>query len=250
MSTNVTKPLLADSFIDLATLTASTEDASHADDLAVDNDRDTYWESEGSDDVTAETFELDFGQTVDVDFMALIGINLKAFIFQYWTGAAWSAFTSGTFTGHTNDYAIVKESASVQTDKVRIYMTTTQVADSEKQISEILFGEVLLETWYDEFRDRDVDKAGHHRLAEKGNMDSWYEWRKRGWEIRLDHKSLSEVAILRTLKDDREEFIWYPEPEMYPDQVFLTEWMNRWDRRYSAKTKAPGSTLRLQLEEK
>ena len=105
------------------------------------------WQSSGSDDLTTETYQLDFGSSYDVDRVIIKKHNFKAFTIKYWNGASWTHFanvvtaegtqtniTETTNTKTTNYY----EFDSVSTEKILISVDTTQTVDAEKYAYEVI----------------------------------------------------------------------------------------------------------------
>ena len=109
------------------------------------------WISIGSDDVTTETLEIDFGALYDIDRLLLVKHNFKNFQVEYdnsgWTDFANVVTKEGTQaniqeTGNTkvNSYY---EFDSVNTQKIRISMDTTLVVDDEKELFEVVATEEI-----------------------------------------------------------------------------------------------------------
>ncbi len=106
-----------------------------------------WWESVGSDDVTTETYQLNFGASKDIDRLILKRHNFKNFFVKYWNGAAWTHFANVvtkegtqaniTETGNTKTTSYY-EFTEVSTDKILISIDTTQAVDAEKYIYEII----------------------------------------------------------------------------------------------------------------
>lgn len=249
MAITINQPMIADNFTDTVTPTASTSHADHAAVDGIDNDKLTYWGSDGSDDLTQEEYLMTLSASKSVDFIYLWGMNFKQFKVQYWTGAAYADIADTVKTAWTDSYFVIRLDSPIASDKFKLVIDTTQVANAEKKLTEAILGGHRLNIWYDEFKTKDIELAGVHRLA-KGRADQWQEWQKDGWTIELQNISLADIAILNALKDEYEDFVWYPEPELYPDGVFLVEWMNKYGRKYTSKFKGAGSTIELKLEEK
>lgn len=110
------------------------------------------WESSGSDDLTTETYELNFGDSYDIDRLILNRHNFKAFTVEYWNGAAWTDFanvvtkegTQATVTETVNTKTTsYYEFDSVNTEKIRLSIDTTQTVDAEKYIYELIATEEI-----------------------------------------------------------------------------------------------------------
>lgn len=105
----------------------------------------TQWSSNGSDDSTTETIEVDFGVAVDVDFIQLLNFNWKAFTIKYdvaGTPTDFSVPIAETVNAEVNSL-IYDGFTPVSTQKIYIEIDSTIVADAEKVIGELLISKVL-----------------------------------------------------------------------------------------------------------
>jgi hypothetical protein len=126
-----------------------------------DLDSDTFWASIGSDDTTTETIDFDFGGNIDITRIHLKEMNWKEFKIEYWDGASWaditildsclsSTYGKGVYGNIEYDNTTIDFEHNnmtsryfefdITTDKIRISITKTIVADEEKQINEIYLG--------------------------------------------------------------------------------------------------------------
>jgi hypothetical protein len=107
---------------------------SNTDNLLDGNTR-TFWMSEGSDDSTTETIELEVTYEVPFDTIFLIGTNIKAGEAFYWNGSAYVSIAA--WSSHLESRKI--DLASEQTQlKIKIEGTTTDIANTEKRIAQII----------------------------------------------------------------------------------------------------------------
>lgn len=136
--------------VDGATIAASVSGDILAE-YAIDKNPITFWTSIGSSDATTEELIVQFtSQTFDR--LILQNHNFKGFNVQYWTGAAYGHFAAVvgldgskaniTETAFADDTAYY-EFTPVTTTRLRIQCNTTQVADAQKFISQIIFTEEL-----------------------------------------------------------------------------------------------------------
>lgn len=118
---------------------------------AIDKNPITFWTSIGSSDATTEELIVQFtSQTFDR--LILQNHNFKGFNVQYWSGAGYSHFAAVvgldgalsniTETAFADDTAYY-EFTPVTTTRLRIQCNTTQVANAQKFISQIIFTEEL-----------------------------------------------------------------------------------------------------------
>ena len=178
------------------------------------------WESVGSDDLTTETYTLEFGADYDIDRIILKRNNFKAFTVKYWDGAAYVHFanvvtaegtqaniTETTNTKSTNYY----EFTSVNTGKIQISVDTTQVADEEKHLYECIATEEIgtFEGYpgyvgtFDKKRSRKNALTGRVAVSIFGES---FKCRLRfsGYPTEADH------TIVNTLWELDKEFLIYP----------------------------------------
>jgi hypothetical protein len=128
-----------------ATIVASSGDASSA--RAMDRNPITYWRSVSSSDLTTETLTITFSESITIDRLLLIDHNWKAFNVKYDVAGTYTHFagvtgisgsktniTETTFAYDTAYY----EFTPVTTTSIQISITSTQVANAEKYISQII----------------------------------------------------------------------------------------------------------------
>lgn len=103
----------------------------------------TAWMTTESTDAANTEILLEYGDFRDIDSILLVGHNLKNYEIEYWTGLVWANVTKAsdnTAVAPTDDdqdttfYLINK----VNTDKMRIIIYGTQVADSDKRIQQLI----------------------------------------------------------------------------------------------------------------
>lgn len=133
--------------------TASVSSGGDTRDAIRDRRRHTRWESAESDDLTAETVTIDFGDDpITIDRLILRRHNWKAFNVQYWNGSAWTHFANvvtkeGTQTNITETVSTKSTSyyefTAVSAYKVRCTVTTTQTVDAEKYLYELVITEEI-----------------------------------------------------------------------------------------------------------
>jgi len=105
----------------------------------------TQWSSTGSDDMTTETIEIDFGVAVNVDFIQLLNFNWKAFTIKYDVASTPTDFSTPIAeTNNTEVNSLIFDSFTpISTQKIYIEIDSTVVADQEKVIGELLISEIL-----------------------------------------------------------------------------------------------------------
>jgi len=115
---------------------------------AIDLNPITYWKSVGSSDSTTETLTLTLDGTHTISRLFLLDHNFKGFNIQYDVAGTWTDFTnvvgiSGSLGGGIVESAFSQNTAyyeftPVTTSKIRIRVTTAQVANAEKYVSQIV----------------------------------------------------------------------------------------------------------------
>jgi len=103
----------------------------------------TAWMTTDSTDAAGTVIDINYGDFKDIDSIFLLGHNLKDYKIEYWTGLVWSLVTlaiDNTTVAPTNDtnsssfYYI----NSVNTDKIKITINGTQIADADKRIQQLI----------------------------------------------------------------------------------------------------------------
>ncbi len=117
-------------------------------DYMLDTNPITSWNSVGSSDIVTETLTIRFGFESEINRILLINHNFKAYTIQYWNGSTYVDFSnvykltgtvqsSITETVNANDTSYY-EFDTVTTTIIKITITTTQVANDEKYIFQVI----------------------------------------------------------------------------------------------------------------
>lgn len=126
-------------------ITASTGQV--ATPYAIDRNNFTYWRSVSSNDTITETLEVDFPSMITIDRLLFLDINWKGFTVKYDVAGTWTNFASvigidGGISTITEtafaDNTAYYEFTQVTTGKILISITTTQTANQEKYVSQII----------------------------------------------------------------------------------------------------------------
>ena len=112
-------------------------------DLMRNRQNDNGWATTGSSDAGNTELIVEFGESHNIDCIFFVGMNWKAYTAQYWNGAAWTNF--GTPIAETVNASAVKlhEFAAVDTEKIRIVITGTFVADADKVCAQIVVTQAI-----------------------------------------------------------------------------------------------------------
>lgn len=117
--------------------------------LALNRSNTSGWITTGSVDADNTTFTVDMVNSHIVDQILLVGHNFKAFTVKYWDGAAYQAFSPAinetTNTATTNRFSVT----SVETTKLQVRITGTQVVNSDKRLAQFIATELIgrLNAW-------------------------------------------------------------------------------------------------------
>lgn len=200
-------------------LVSVTTNSAHRNNL---RDRKTYtrWTSSGSNDATTETITIDFGASYAIDRLLLVKNNFKAFTVQYWNGSAWTDFasvvtkegTQATVTETTNTKTTnYYEFTEVTTDQIKVTITTTQTANAEKYVGEVIATkEVGTLTGYPVqtlgFEKNQIKKE---TLGGRPKFSILDESFSTTFDF-TNYPTAADHTIIQTLWDGNEEFLIYP----------------------------------------
>lgn len=228
---------------------------------AYDRDKLSQWSSSGANsDSTPVTIEVDFFEgTVAIartfDTIILINHNLKNYTVDYWNGTAWVNII--TTTADVTPVATLYNSfGSIGATKIRIVMNSTQTANLEKVIGEIVCAALQLDMGIDlstySVTYRQKVKS---LLMGDGSMHQalvfWSPYRSEKYEAKVgfENLSLSNVASLAAIKEAGAPFLWYPESSTRPDDIYFVHWANPLTWKYSSLYKTSGVDVSLDFKE-
>lgn len=195
---------------DFVTVTASEGDATA--DRVLNRSNLDGWVTEGSQDSSNTTFEIDLVDTREIDSILLAGHNFKSFKVEYWTGAAWAAFSPAIDeTAETADGSFF-EVASVSSSKVKLTVRGTQTADDDKILKQFIVTRKIgqLDAWpviKSPKLDRDLRK--NKMLSSKLHLVESVET----YSAKLDVKILkldADLELIETLYEMNEGFLFWP----------------------------------------
>jgi len=234
---------------------------------AYDMTRTSKWVSLGSDDSTTETydarlFEGSAQSTRAVDFVALLGINLKNFKLEYSSndGSTWA--TLGTdysvgvnnFTGEDHIITLV---TAVDINRIKLTAYKTQTADQDKEVGELLVCALRLQPTSGLFRYKKSfrDNVKSIQMAD-GTLDYTYVFRSDdSFEIygaSVEWRGISQAQrdLMRAIKASPEPFVWYPEPGDVKADAFLCRIVpDSYDEEYVSKYRGAGYAISFSVEE-
>ena len=97
----------------------------------------TVLSSVGSDDLTPEVWEFEFGGSLSISAVHIGNHNLKEFSLQYWSSTAFVDFSPAVSTTTNSSFYNFISDLGVFTDRIKITMNKTMVADQEKSIGSL-----------------------------------------------------------------------------------------------------------------
>ena len=177
------------------------------------------WISIGSSDIVTETIEIDFGALYDIDRLVLVRHNFKNFKVEY-DNAGWQDFTNvvtkeGTQaniqeTNNTKETSYY-EFTSVNTQKIRVSIDTTQTVNAEKYIYEVIATEELgtltgYPVYNQSFSRNAIKKQTARGRAKYSILDESYTV-----NLSFDHyPTAADHTIILGLWNGLKEFLIYP----------------------------------------
>lgn len=191
-----------------------------------DGDPSGAWNSLSSSDATTETITVALYQGAlqtarSIDFIALLNINLKAFVLEYSAdnGATYASVTGGTQTVYASGDLILSLSSPISANKLRLTMTTTQVANAEKSIGQFV---AALGTFQfaKGMTSYDPEWIESEMLLEMANKTKSYahiyrsdnSYESYAAAVAFRFNTAAERTSVRAVKNSPDPFLWYPLP--------------------------------------
>lgn len=168
-----------------------------------DRRAETQWVSSVGDDTVIEILEFDFknnsGGSVlrALDRIIIINTNIKSMAASYKDqDGNWQAISTGTITGNTAVSLLIELPTPVTASAVKIFLYTTQTANSPKAIGELKICKSICElgAWI-EFERTITSKSGDYYLA-NGALVSWREYSKTAGAFNLGRITKAQRDIL------------------------------------------------------
>jgi len=109
----------------------------------------TAWITTGSVDADNTYIEIDFADAVTLTDIILLKHNFKAYTIQYWTGLAYTDFSTAISETSNSDVNKHHNFDSVITTKIKLTITGTMVADDDKYLYQFIATDRIgqLESW-------------------------------------------------------------------------------------------------------
>jgi hypothetical protein len=223
---------------------------------AIDRDKASLFKSSGANsDSTDVVVEVTFPEARTIDRLVLVNSNVKSCTIKYWNGSAFASWGSGSaLTG--ND--VVTLSPQRTTLKLQITLSTTIVANQEKQVGEVIACESLVDFGraFDSLTWNGRDTAKKITLGDGTLHQSYLRFSSNrrtkvmlSGAITLISGYDATLALIEAAIESGDPFYLYPEPTARPDRIYLGFWNGALRHRYRDKYKGGGVTLDLDFAE-
>ena len=204
-----------------STITASTGTAST---VIYDRNLNTKWQSVGSNDGIIETITINFNSNKTMSRLILLNHNIKSL--ELWQGAV-KVFEQGDIA-QNHFYGSFDPFTAAE---VVLKLKTTQVANQEKYVSEIILAEhyYTLENNPAAIEYRNGEKAKGIELAD-GTQKFWKIEGSDRTGLTLTFKGITDVMCsqLEAIKKTKymQPFLLYLLPDSHPQDLYLMNWIN------------------------
>lgn len=113
-------------------------------DLIRNRSNNSGWLTTNSDDTANTEILVDLVDVLNVDMVGLIRHNFKDFTIEYFDEDLLSYETFESFTDNTESSNISESATTISTSKIKITINSTQVADADKVLRQLVITEKLL----------------------------------------------------------------------------------------------------------
>jgi hypothetical protein len=224
-----------------------------------DTDRLTQWGTTGAaSDTTMATVDIVFydgtvATNRDIDTILLANHNFKDWKLQTWTGTTWT--DTLTVTGDSGSTTL-RSFSLVNTSKIRLSCTATQTPNQEKALAELVVTKLILTfpvamAGYT-VRPRQRAKTltfGDGSMAQVITNYTSYKSQKYECNAQFTFVPVSTWSTLSLLKESGRQFLWYPEPDDDPSNMYQVAWTSSLGRKYSTLYKGAGLDISMDLIE-
>ncbi len=231
---------------------------------AIDYDRNTKYESTGSNDSTTEYLDITF-YTADgehesrtLDKLILLNTNVKYFKLykNNWNGSGWDGWVEVLSVTNNADSSLIESFTQISTYRVKLEMYTTIVANQDKYVGEFIVTSLLYEATMpmDVFNIKDIQDKNIQRLYD-GTAQMVVFYNKWAASIEFHQISKTELNNLKDIYDLNTAFIVILEPYDYngdydkPEECYRVIWTSAWEQKYYTNVKGAGYNVKLTLEE-
>lgn len=178
--------------------------------------------------------------------------NFKEWSISYWNGSSWTSLASQSNDSLSNRYI---SWGYIPVDRIRIDIVSTQSANQEKSIGEIVLCGVTntppdlssYDTkWREKTKEIVLGDGSIHRVITRAvsGRNGRYEAR-----CRWSYLTKAQRDDLKILKESGQPFMWQPESVNVPEEMYYVHWTNAWDDKYMSNYKGAGYEVEMDLKE-
>ena len=177
----------------------------------VDRDPFTRYQSSGAnDDLITVELTVDFLQDRFISDLILVDTNLKDFELQQWDSGSMSYVTVLTETANTAN-TVYKTFTGLTTDKVKLKMNKTIVADQEKYLNLFIITSEIGQLEYRPFPRPDHDGNIIENKMIDGKSKFVFNQIQHNFEIEFSgYTNINDRQLLQTLSDLKDSFLIWP----------------------------------------
>ena len=187
------------------------------------------------------------------DSIILTNNNLREFDVEYWDGSTWVLMVEVT---ENDDPNLMIKFTQKLTSRMRIIMYTTMLPNERKRIGNLIIARnrINISTNYSLYEISNREKFQSLTLGDGSEHHSYNRFTemrtsKYGCRVSFDYLTELDYNNLLGLKNEAESFLWYPESDFKSDEIFLVNWVNTFQARYTMKSKLNGWTISMELKE-
>ncbi len=208
----------------------ASSNSDHAN-LALGNNIHYSWQSIGSNDTTTETITITLPTAMAISRIFLLDHNFKSFTIQYGSSQDFANVTGldeySDNEINVSDFArntAYFEFDSVTTDTIIITATTTQVADSQKFLTQfIATNELGTLIGYPDLRNVQIDRNIRRQQAISGRSHIQKGYREASFGLNLrSYQKQADIDLLDSLHDRERSFLVWPVGGL-PDQFRIKQ---------------------------
>lgn len=171
----------------------------------------TAWITTGSSDLGNTTIEIDFIDARTFNNILLIKHNFKAYTIQYWNGSAWVDFSTAISETTYNKTSSLHTFNTVVSQKIKLIITGTQVANSDKYMYQLIVTDQLGEFTIEPKISPTISKD--KKVTKFLSGKSFVAKSIGGFSATLEHPSVSnnsDLTLIETLYEQFKGFLFYP----------------------------------------
>jgi hypothetical protein len=179
----------------------------------------------------------------------------------YWNGTDWVALpslTKSVFRDNGQRAHTTFEFSGVNAYGILFYMLATNTPNQEKTIGEIIAcseGEIAyirtdLSSYSPTFRQKSKEiSLGDGSLHVANTKDDRNKLLKYEANCQFKYLAATELKYLYDIKNEGGTFLFHPESQSRPQDIYLVRWAGNFSPRYTSSYKGAGWTVDMQVKE-